>query len=382
MPLVLKYSKKYDDYEVYKRKINLICIVSLVIAFMTFVAMPSAHAAFWNNMAIASLVDLIQFTLTAPMYVIYSVLTGKDATNLPTNDGLNTLYASIVGTEENNFMMDIGNSFYSGYSTTINIIKIAASFMIIIIAAARLLSNVEKGMDGSQATFKAMIEIGMTGLFIAYLDKIMGYLSFIGTGLFESVLVVPDGKAAAHIRHTARGIGILFARPTYARQLISYHNANSGLAFWECSRDVVGSIGFDKVLYKGCTIGNLIGGYIKVLPSIITSVAVFVGCGLAVIQTILEIMIRKIIAPIAVVDIYQEGLRSPGARFLKKYLAAFVKLLIIAIIAFSVPLIQATIAPTIFDHPMIYILLFTAICFSAVGMMFKGGELANEMLGV
>lgn len=386
MSLALKYSRKYDDFEDGKRKVNLACAITLIIAFLIFVAMPNANAAFWNNQSIMGIVDLLEFSLGAPLYIIFGLLTGKNHNGYPDagTRGLHEFYNTIIGSGD--YGMDSA-AFYKGFGTTIKLIKSLAAFMIIILASSKILSNMEKGMDGQQACFKALMEVGMTGLIIMYLDKIMAALTVLGTSLAETVLSGTH-NGIKDVRTIAEGVAVKFARPKYSKQLddviksVTEVGVKEGQSiFTQAVSQFKTSIGADKLLTEGANIGHVIGGYIKTVPSLITGVAAFVGAGLASIQVILEMGIRRITAPLAVTDIYQEGLRSPGARYLKRYFSAFMKLTIIAILAFVPTMIQQNIVGMAGTSPMIYVLLTTAINFSTIGMMFKCGEIANEVVG-
>ena len=378
MSLALKYSRKYDDFEEGKRKVNLACAITLIVAFLIFVAMPNANAAFWNNQSIQGIVDLLEFSLGAPLYIVFGLLKGVDYNGYPDagTKGLHSFYITIIGS--GSYEMSSA-SFYDGFEKAINLIKSLAAFMIILLASAKILSNMEKGMDGQQACFKALMEIGMTGLCIMYLDKIMAGLAVIGTGLADSVLG-GSINGTKDIGTIAQGIAIKFARPKYSSDLDGIIKSNN-LNFVGGVKELIKQEGATALFSEGAGLGHVIGGYLKTAPSLITGVAAFVGAGLASIQTVLEMALRRITAPLAVTDIYQEGLRSPGARFLKRYFSTFIKLMIIAILAFAAPMIQTEIVDMAGSNPMIYSLLTAGINFSVIGMMFKCGEIANEVVG-
>ena len=93
-------------------------------------------------------------------------------------------------------------------------------------------------------------------------------------------------------------------------------------------------------------------------------------------QTILEIAIRRVFCPLAISDIYSEGLRSPGVRYIKKLLGAIMK--------FTICIIATTIATSIGATGEGLTLAFNCIVINvvAIGVMFKAGEYTNDILGV
>ena len=359
-----------DDYLIQKRRINLICTVILIIAFMYFVIMPGARAWFWDpvvdfftSQKLGWVRDLLDFAVLAPMWMVHAMVYGQDILNpgkTGAAQGLNEFFNGVItGTETTREQIydsvshtyiyinhTHANSLYGAFSSFTNILKIVAAFMLIIFAASRIFANMEKGMDGSQALMKFLAEIGISGVFIIFADKILGALAGIGVEMIRSIT----------------------ADASNTTQIVD--NIMIGL-FGKAS----GTVG----------LGTLIGGVIKSIIPVILSILVFLAAGLAVIQTCLEILLRRLFAPLAIVDIYQEGLRSPGARYIKKFFATFIKFMIIAVVARLVPTLMGYLAGEggtfAQNNVILYLVLIITINFSAIGVMFKGGEIANDVVG-
>ena len=403
MSLAIKYSREYDDYLSFKRKVNFLCILALVIAFVFFVGMPTSYAGkindFFKDQSIEGIVDIICFSFTAPMYVIVGLLIGvnygklcqgyrgKAAQDAGTI-GLHNFFQAVTGKEESNYSLMSATFFTETMKNFMNVLKGVAAFLILIIAAARIFSNMEKGMEGTQAVMKFLMEIGIVGVFIIYTDKIMATLCGVGVQLCKKLTNISNLDVTNSNPYTlAKGVAVMLCRPTYAGDIADYVN-NQNFTFVKAYETVAADADKDSnwIIEHGVTLGNLMLGTIKTLPSMLVGVAGFVASGLVCIQVMLEIIVRRIFAPVAIIDIYQEGLRSPGARYLKKYLATFFKLMIIAIIGLSIPSILGNVVSMAASDgaggTMLFLLLTAAVSFSGIGMMFKGGEIANDVLGV
>lgn len=403
MSLAIKYSREYDDYLSFKRKVNFLCILALVIAFVFFVGMPTSYAGkindFFKDQSIEGIVDIICFSFTAPMYVIVGLLIGvnygklcqgyrgKAAQDAGTI-GLHNFFQAVTGKEESNYSLMSATFFTETMKNFMNVLKGVAAFLILIIAAARIFSNMEKGMEGTQAVMKFLMEIGIVGVFIIYTDKIMATLCGVGVQLCKKLTNISNLDVTNSNPYTlAKGVAVMLCRPKYAGDIADYVN-NQNFTFVKAYETVAADADKDPnwIIEHGVTLGNLMLGTIKTLPSMLVGVAGFVASGLVCIQVMLEIIVRRIFAPVAIIDIYQEGLRSPGARYLKKYLATFFKLMIIAIIGLSIPSILGNVVSMAASDgaggTMLFLLLTAAVSFSGIGMMFKGGEIANDVLGV
>lgn len=346
-------------YEKQKDRINIACLVIIIFAFMYFVCLPRTHANVFSDIADSInhivdffvnhdytwLTDLTRFTLSSSLWMINAVIYGTDINGSATDSAtaLNGFFTEITGDPDNNYSIS-SSTFFTAVSSFSNILKSVAAFLIIIIACGRLFSNIEKGMEGPQAVMKVLVEIGMAGTFVVLLDKILGALTGIGVQLIGYVSSDMDAEAIDELVTSILVDG--------------------------CGLD---SDGTDNI-------GLVVAAFLKLAVPIIMSLLIFAASGLAVIQTVIEIFLRRLFAPIAVVDIYQEGLRSPGVRYLKRYFATFVKLMIIAVVGTMTPTLIGYIAEEM-SNVILFMLLICTINLSAIGLMFKAGEIANDVVG-
>ena len=144
MSLAIKYSREYDDYLSFKRKVNFLCILALVIAFVFFVGMPTSYAGkindFFKDQSIEGIVDIICFSFTAPMYVIVGLLIGvnygklcqgyrgKAAQDAGTI-GLHNFFQAVTGKEESNYSLMSATFFTETMKNFMNVLKGVAAFL-------------------------------------------------------------------------------------------------------------------------------------------------------------------------------------------------------------------------------------------------------------
>lgn len=101
----------------------------------------------------------------------------------------------------------------------------------------------------------------------------------------------------------------------------------------------------------------------------------------AVLQVFLEIGIRRVFIYIPIAEIYQEGLRSPGIRYLKKLLAAILKLTLMYFVILLSGEISKLLASSSTNFLSLTLRLIT-IKAVTIGALFRTGEYANDILGV
>lgn len=99
---------------------------------------------------------------------------------------------------------------------------------------------------------------------------------------------------------------------------------------------------------------------------------------LAMYSILMEIIIRRAFASMAIADICGEGIRSPGFRYMKRFLASYLKVALCMVIAF---LGSALLGVANHDTDTNFAIEILAIDFTIAGMMFKTSELANDIVG-
>lgn len=228
-------------------------------------------------------------------------------------------------------------------------LKICGGFLAMIIAVSHLFSNLEKGMEQMEAIWKVLIELLITGLLLANMNTIVTKLCEFGNIIISQV---SGAVGELPIMSVANCEAILTA-------LVD--DKMGGLS-WQIKTTLI------------------------LLVPWVLSLFVKLATKFCVYQVALEIGIRKIFLPLAIADIYQEGLRSPGVRYLKKLVACFLKIAMCA----SVGIIIAAIVTEDMitgviggERDGIMALIWSLIALNAtgVGFMLKGGEVANDVTG-
>lgn len=206
----------------------------------------------------------------------------------------NAMYAFCVGT------YNIGSNTASLpeaitvlYGTVYDSFKAIGFFLAMSVALGRLFQKFEKGQEGTQIVLYSLMSICVTGLIIMNLDKITGLIAEFGRQII--ILFTPKStkeEIATFIKALLKG----------------YTGSEEGAEWW-----------------------NLKGAITFVVPGIANVVAYYT-VQIVIITKFMEIAILRMFAPLAVYDVYDEGLRSSGAMYLKRLLAAFISLAMCAFI--------------------------------------------------
>ncbi|MGN0240218.1 MAG: hypothetical protein ACI4CS_00875 [Candidatus Weimeria sp.] len=262
-------------------------------------------------------------------------------------DNGSDLYQWVIGTRSGDSIKDepVLVNFMNGCG-------VIAFAIAVLIALVRYSDAVEKGADPMEQFFKFLIEIMIVGILMLKLTDIIGLIAKAGTALISQL--TPTGDDVTGISLVDLGLAK------------DEHDAKIGGLKW--LRAVA-------ILFL-----PWIASYL------LTIAAYFVAFSI-----LLELGIRRIFMPFAVADIYGEGLRSPGMRYLKKYFAAFVKIMICLAVSYLAGALNSILAQsvskpaggasaTIFQV-LGYVFMMIALNFTSISVMLKGGEYANDIVG-
>lgn len=271
---------------------------------------------------------------------------------------LDTINSGVTDSIKSNLSKD--SSFYKlmvyddGGSQTIKIIMGViygfAFIRILIMTGVKTAGMLEKGMDFSEVALKVLSSFFLM-LFISVNIK----------SILE--LVVSAGEvvidAVSAINSDSEGTNPL------TLEMLTGHSSG-GLAWWVQSTMIL------------------------IIPYLF-SLAMSVAANFMAFSILLELGIRKIFASYQVMDVVEEGLRSPGVRYLKKYLAAFLKIAIALIVCLLTnDLIISAVQDLLQNAGLFdtlggcfaYIFQIITINFTMIAFIGKGGEYANDALGV
>lgn len=342
--------------EIQKKKIWTRKIFILLSAFfiITVSLFPTAQAESWKYFP-QRMCDQIN---TGVSKIITSFFLGSSSVEND-NDDQDSVDMDISGDTEN------GSTLYQWVigtgSPSIKDEKVLSTFMngcgmiafaiAVVLALMRYYSNVEKGADAMEQFFKFLIEILIVAILMLKLTDIIGLIAKAGTALISQLSPQQDMVTGISLKD----LGL--AKDD--------HDAKIGGLKW--LRAVA-------ILFL-----PWIASYL------LTIAAYFVAFSI-----LLELGIRRIFMPFAVADIYGEGLRSPGMRYLKKYFAAFVKIMICLAVSYLTGALDKILAEavskpsdgggTIFQV-LGYVFMMIALNFTSISVMLKGGEYANDIVG-
>ena len=328
-------------YEKRIHKINTISAMCIILAFIFIMMLPVSNAVDTDKLKKHSYWGHAKEILEGPFDKL--------------NDVFNSdFYKDFILSE------NFGNGSYTPgspnagakypYMTSIyNALKIIGGLWVVAIAMARIITNIDKGMDPMECVFKGLIEIGITFMFIMNLDAILSQICQFGQWLIDQ----------------ARAGGAGAAMSASEDQIIELIEA------------LCGKLDGGWSYTMGANIAFIFPGILAWLTGIVLQFLLY--------QIIIEIALRKVFAPMAVADIYQEGLRSPGVRYLKKLLASFLKMAICVMIVFIVQAVEThlggMVSPTDAFSGMKKMGILMVFNFTAIGGMFKAGEIANDIVG-
>ena len=179
----------------------------------------------------------------------------------------------------------------SGIMVIINAMKGVGGFMVIIFALSNMFGALEKGSDPQESIYRCMIQIFANALLIVNSDLIMSILIDVGQWLVGLAISIPETSTPAITLENITG------------------SNDGGFGWWVQSVAIL-------FLPYFFSIGMVIQAYIMCWSLII------------------ELGVRRALAPWAFADIYRNGLRSSGMRYLKKYLAVFVKIMVSILICY------------------------------------------------
>ena len=241
------------------RQVNIITYTLMALAFVAvFIVpiIPQAYADIELGTGNETQLAWAKQIMTGPLNVVVDTIT--------TDSGeLSLLWEKCTGS-----LSDIG------MEAAYNSLKVLGGLIALAIAMAHILDRLQKEADTMEAITRGLMEFFITALIIMNAGDIMDKLGAAGTEI---------------VRYFSPG-----------------------------SVDNIDSMGAEELLAALCN-GKSDGGAfwrmeasIKLIIPWVLSMLISVATKFAIIQIMLEIVIRKIFAPIAIADIYHEGLRSPG----------------------------------------------------------------------
>lgn len=308
-----------------KKQLYKISSLVIVFLFVTIVFLPSAFAGAISDF---------------PQYMLNTINNGvidTIRTNLTSNGGQNKFYNLMVSSDAAVRSAAIGAMMNATYAISM--------LMVLIISFTRYFQQLDKGADPKESLYKTLSSVFMIGIIVVNIDIFLGYVVQIGEWFIEKMTSLSNSTTATAIT------------------LEQITGKSSGGALWW----------MESVM-------------ILIIPWILSLLMCIVAQFIAF-SILIELGVRKAFAPFAIVDIYSEGMRSPGMRYLKRYLATFLKIAVCLLVCYlGIELMGISAQDNIANFDSLgdclqYIFRIIAINFTVLGVMAKAGEYANDVVG-
>ncbi len=311
-----------------KRIIDFASIITIITAFLLIYIFPlfGIANAFDTKSQVYNMVDIIMNGVSSS---VSAILTG---------DGT---YADFY-----DFMVSSSGGFADAVSDAYTVFKSIGIGLVFVYGMVHAIQNAQKEQDTNDVTYKLLIELAVCCIFIINLDDIVAWVMDLG------------GFIAELVSFTA-------SNPDNVQEVVDtlVPDNSDGLSSFLVNMPLIIGLFPPYLIAYLCTIAGKFVAF----------------------QILIEIGIRRMFTPIAIVDIYAEGMRSSGARWLKKFLACFIKIAACIAVCYIGGQLQSIVMTNTFaDEAAItaYFFEMVAIQFSVVGMLFKISEVANDVVGV
>lgn len=305
-------------YKLKRKQIVNISRILIIMAFVFIILIPTAFAEAEGNLC-QTMLDDVQGGLVEDVQRIFSE---EDS-----------LYKAMTTSKKKSQIQIVNTVFDS--------LKVVGVLLSLAIALIHLFEKLERGQDGVESALKCIIEVAFVILVLMNLEKLMGGVVGVGVNLIDTIGTVSEESVEAS-RVTLTDI---------------------------CGTEDPQNLKFFKTFLILC---------VPWIASVIIKIFVkFIAYSF-----LIEIGIRRAFAPLACCDIYAEGLRSPGVRYIKRFFAVFVKIMICLVVCSLSSQLCATEADfSTVGGVMAYLFSVIAINFTAIGVMGKAGEYANDIVG-
>lgn len=333
------------------RKINALTFCFIITAFIVIFCVPMSSALF--SIPVQGNYDDIMEILQGTSGIITSTVGSGDGED---KSGYRAIYSAIANPTNNGSTIGGGNQ-----GLTINSIVTGTSLAIaalsfiscIITLASRALEKIDKGQDQDRVAVEAIIWIVITAIIILNINTIITVIMKLGTVIVD---LIAGSAMSTEMAENMEDAATNILHVIYSDNSISKGSETGFIAWIKAS-------------------GSLI------VPNI-TNKLIIIATKFAVLSVIIEIGIRRIFAPMAVADIVAEGVRSPGMRYFKKFLAAYLKMGVMVIISELCGVVLYAVITNGSTGGLSLLIDVVAVNFTAVGVIFKGGEYVNDALGV
>ncbi len=249
----------------------------------------------------------------------------------------------------------------NGFST---FIKLMAVLIVLLISIVRAADALSKDADLAETLLKHLCYVAFTAAIIFFTDRLISAVCNLGSTISQyAANILLNTQVAKNLEDTKV---VLDGDENIASAAAEY--------LWQIA-GIKNKVGFIKYVTTVITL---------IIPKIIANIANVAGAFLFV-QILIEIMLHRVFAPLAITDIFYEGYRSNGMRWIKKCFAlslTFSVYIIIAILsAYLMSVLGAQGATSQGDGILGPLWLRIIVSVSTIGAMFKGSSFADKIVG-
>lgn len=334
-----------------KQKITIWCLITIVLFSTLVMLTPITHALQAGEGWCNSVKEKANLITGGAVQEVVLMITG---------DNPDPIVELATKTINVNTTTNVAK-FMSPYIGFYNVLKIMGATIILALALSRVFTNIDKGTDPMEAVFKVLIEIAIAGIFCMYIDKIFSILTQLGLELCK---LLGDGGITSTEILSQNGV------------------VEFPVESWDLVAKLSSDDFADKIDDGSAELFETIAITMDLLFPWVAMLIMKIVAKFAVYQVAIEIMIRRFFAPIAVVDVYQEGIRSPGARYIKKYFATVLKLLMIVFICILTnDLGQNLLEDKENMTAWTYMSSLILVNLTGISLFFKTAEYTNDIVG-
>lgn len=349
----------------FKNKVNALTLFMLVLLFTSVFFFPAFRADDGQDVA----TSMAQYILDGGATKQINNMIGGDPNSLEYK-----IFNTFVKDQGQHTFWDPVNGYSISGGTFSNAVKGLTTAMqafagvyLAVIIISELFTSVMSGRDPIEGICQAFFQVGVGGIMIVNAPYIISLLISIGVELINSASTINSGILGSKNGSTVSAKDILDI--------------------------IVGEGGYDMTLAEGKHGLDLVGAYIRMFgmqaKCICTLIVPWIGAVIAtgvsfflIIQVCIEVALRKVLVPFAIVDIYKEGIRSPGIRYMKKILVSVLKIMMIVVISKLTAGLSALLVTNLEGNVLIGLAMMVIAQFSAIGVMFKGGDYVSDALNV
>ena len=255
--------------------------------------------------------------------------------------------------------------------------SVAASLFIVFVLI-EVVREAAKGEANLDFFLRLFVKIAITLLLLTNLPEIMTAIHDLFSWIIETVSDALDKFSNENAAASAQNIW----------ELLENKFKLSGASSEDMSTML--SSALNKSSYMTIVVQLILYNVVVRLISLIIQALVYITSY----SLLIELLLRRIFMPVAILNTMEGGVRSPGIRFLKKFAAMYIRILIyIAAFAFA-DYISATAITEVVENMVIMDMssltsaAFKSICVSSIFLIAasafarKGAKLADEILGI